>query len=86
MQAAVAEDWFVYLVECSDGTLYCGVAKDVGARVVVHNEGKGAKYTRTRLPVTLIAQSRALPKRDAFRLEWEVKQLEKKNKVAALRR
>lgn len=81
-----ADAWFVYLVECSDGTLYCGVAKDVGARIIVHNEGRGAKYTRGRLPVMLIAKSRAMPKGAAFRLEYEVKQLDRRKKAAALRR
>ena len=79
-----ATDWFVYLVECSDGTLYCGVAKDVDARVFVHNEGKGAKYTRARLPVRLVAKSRALAKNDAYRLEHRVKQERRDRKLTAL--
>ena len=45
---------FVYIVRCADGTLYTGYTKDVAARVDVHNTGKGAKYTRSRLPVTLV--------------------------------
>ena len=45
---------FVYIVRCADGTLYTGYAKDVASRVDVHNAGKGAKYTRSRLPVTLV--------------------------------
>ena len=79
------ERWFVYLVECCDGSLYCGVAKDVAYRVSVHNEGKGAKYTRARLPVTLVAKSRAMPKSAAFRLEYQVKQLDRGRKKSALR-
>ena len=79
-----AEDWFVYLLECGDGTLYCGVAKDVGARVFVHNEGKGAKYTRGRLPVTLLATSKALAKSDAHRLEHQVKKMPRERKLSAL--
>ncbi len=82
MSAAVA-DWYVYLLECSDGTLYCGVAKDVDARLDVHNEGKGAKYTRARLPVTLIARSAALPKPDAFRMERRVKRMRRDRKLGA---
>jgi putative endonuclease len=81
--AAVA-DWFVYLVECGDGSWYCGVAKDVDARVFVHNEGKGAKYTRARLPVTLIAKSRALPKNDAYRLEHRIKRTPRPLKLSKL--
>ncbi len=43
--------WFVYILECSDGTLYTGYTNDVDARVKKHNAGKGAKYTKSRLPV-----------------------------------
>jgi putative endonuclease len=82
--AAAAERWFVYLVECGDGSLYCGVAKDVDARVFVHNEGKGAKYTRARLPVRLVATSRAMGKQDAYRLEHRVKRAKRDRKLTAL--
>jgi len=46
--------FFVYMVRCADGTLYTGLARDPHARVKVHNSGKGAKYTRARLPVALV--------------------------------
>src|SRR5262245_9123271 len=45
---------FVYIVRCADGTLYTGLARDPQARAAVHNSGKGAKYTRARLPVSLV--------------------------------
>lgn len=45
--------WHVYLVECADGTLYCGVTNDITKRLAAHNAGKGARYTRARLPVSL---------------------------------
>ena len=48
--------WHVYILECADGSLYTGVAIDVAARVATHNAGKGAKYTRSRLPVRLVYQ------------------------------
>ena len=44
---------YTYLVECADGTLYCGWTNDIDKRMKAHNEGKGAKYTRSRLPVRL---------------------------------
>lgn len=44
----------MYLVRCADGTLYTGFARDPEARLKVHNAGKGAKYTRSRLPVSLV--------------------------------
>jgi putative endonuclease len=77
--------WFVYLVQCSDGTLYTGVALDVERRVAEHNEGRGARYTRGRAPVTVVAASRALEKRAAYRLEWHLKQLRAREKADALR-
>ncbi len=46
--------WSVYLVQCADGSLYTGIAKDVGGRVSRHNQGAGAKYTRGRGPVELV--------------------------------
>lgn len=46
--------FFVYMVRCADGTLYTGCARDPHARVQVHNSGKGARYTRSRLPVSLV--------------------------------
>jgi predicted GIY-YIG superfamily endonuclease len=46
--------YFVYMVRCADGTLYTGFARDPDERVRVHNSGKGAKYTRSRLPVSLV--------------------------------
>ena len=46
--------FFVYMVRCSDGSLYTGFAKDPEERVRIHNSGKGAKYTRSRLPVSLV--------------------------------
>ena len=45
---------FVYIVRCADGTLYTGLARDPNARLRTHNAGKGAKYTRARLPVSLV--------------------------------
>jgi putative endonuclease len=76
--------WFVYLIECCDGTLYTGVALDVDRRVAEHNEGRGGRYTRGRAPVQIVAASRALDKRAAYRLEWRVKQLRACDKPGAL--
>ena len=76
------EDWYVYVVRCSDDSLYTGVAKELGPRIDRHNAGKGAKYTRSRLPVTLV-YSEAHPDRGAaLRREMAIKQMP----VAAKRR
>ena len=52
--------WTVYILRCGDGSLYTGIAKDVQARVNQHSEGRGAAYTRSRLPVTLLYQQEGL--------------------------
>ena len=67
--------WFVYLVRCADQTLYCGITTDVDRRMAVHNQGKGAKYTRSRTPVELLAISGALTRSNALKLEYHIKQL-----------
>lgn len=67
--------WFVYLLRCADQTLYCGITTDLDNRLTVHNLGKGAKYTRSRTPVEIVAVSRALTRSDALKLEYRIKQL-----------
>ena len=63
------------MVLCSDGSLYTGVANDVSRRVAVHNSGRGAKYTRSRLPVRLVYQERADDRSSALRREATIKSL-----------
>jgi len=72
--------WFVYLARCADGTLYCGATNDVAARLATHNAGKGARYTRARLPVELAAKFRCRNKRAALKLEYRIKQLTRAEK------
>jgi len=79
------QSWFVYLIRCRDGTLYTGVALDLDRRLAEHNAGRGARYTRGRAPVRMVAASRALDKRAAYRLEWQLKRLRARDKPAALR-
>jgi putative endonuclease len=67
--------WYVYIVRCADHTLYTGVAKDLLERIAAHNDGRGAKYTRQRLPVKLVYSEAALDRGAALRREWEIKQL-----------
>lgn len=68
-------DWYVYIVRCADRTLYTGVATDVRARVAKHNQGKGAKYTRGRLPVRLVYREPAGSRGVALKREHAVKRL-----------
>jgi putative endonuclease len=76
--------WSVYLVRCGDGTLYCGVAVDVAARLAGHAAGRGARYTRGRGPLALVAARGGLTHGTALRLEARIKRLPRARKVAAL--
>lgn len=70
-----ADSWKVYLLECADGTYYCGAAKHLDRRLAQHNGLRpgGAKYTRTRRPVKLLAFRICPDKRSAYSLEYAVK-------------
>ena len=67
--------WYVYMVRCADGTLYTGTALDVTRRIALHNEGKGAKYTRGRRPVREIYRECCADRAGALRREAAVKRL-----------
>jgi len=74
--------WHVYIVRCADSTLYTGVAKDLTARVAQHNAGRGAKYTRSRLPVRLVYREPAADRSVALRRELQIKRLPRRAKTA----
>lgn len=74
--------WFVYILECSDGTLYTGYTNDVAARVAKHNAGKGAKYTKSRLPVVACHREELPSKSLAMKREYSIKQLTRAQKLA----
>ncbi len=74
--------WHVYLLRCRDGSLYCGATNDLAARVARHAAGKGARYTRSRLPVALVLSVRAKDRSAALRREAAVKRLSRAAKVA----
>ena len=78
--------WIVYLIECNDGSLYCGVTTDLDRRIEEHNSGKGSKYTRGRTPVKLRACLGKLLKCEAYRIERYIKSLSSEKKINALRR
>jgi len=67
------KDWTIYILRCGDGSLYTGIAKDVRARVKQHSEGRGAAYTRTRLPVKLVYQQKSLTRSRALIREAQIK-------------
>lgn len=78
--------WQVYIVRCSDDSLYTGVALDVDDRVKRHNSGKGARYTRSRKPVELVYTETVGDKGDALRREYDIKQLSAKDKRRLIER
>jgi putative endonuclease len=67
--------WFVYLIECRDGSIYTGIAVDVAARYAAHASGKGARYTRSRPPLRLLASFKCVDRSSAARAEYRIKQL-----------
>lgn len=74
------QPYYFYLLRCSDGSLYAGICIDLQQRVETHQNGKGAKYTRSRLPVTLAYQERLPSKGGALRRELEVRKWTKQRK------
>jgi putative endonuclease len=72
--------WYVYILECADGTLYTGITTDVNKRLETHNKGKGAKYTRGRIPVVLLASFSVESKNIALKEEYRIKQLNRADK------
>ncbi len=76
--------WFVYILRCADDTLYTGITTDCARRVVQHNSGKGAKYTRNRTPVTLIYNETSDSRSSASVREYEIKRLTRKQKLALI--
>ncbi len=74
--------WFVYIARCADGSLYTGIATDPVARERAHNSGRGASYTRSRLPVQLVHVEPAPDRGAALRREHAVKRLSRKEKEA----
>lgn len=71
---------YTYIVRCNDGTYYTGWTNDIEKRLKTHNEGKGAKYTKTRRPVTLVYYEIFQTKEEAMRREWEIKQMKRGEK------
>lgn len=78
------KDWIVYILRCRDNTLYTGITKNVEKRLITHNKGNASRYTRTRLPVKLLASSGGMSKGEALRLEIKIKKLPKKMKLEVL--
>lgn len=72
---------YTYILKCADETLYCGWTNDLEKRLEAHNSGKGAKYTRSRLPVELIYYEEFETKEEAMSREYHIKKLPREKKL-----
>jgi len=75
------KNWQVYILRCSDNTLYTGITNNLENRLETHNEKRGARYTRARLPVTLVYSEEALSRSLASRREIAIKKLTRSQKL-----
>ncbi len=71
---------YTYILRCADGTLYTGWTNDLTKRLQAHNDGTGAKYTRSRRPVTLVYSRPFATKEEALREEYRIKHLSRRQK------
>jgi putative endonuclease len=79
------KEWVVYLVRCADQTLYCGTTNDIEKRwLVAHNSGKGAKYTKSRIPVEMAGVNSKMTKSEALKLERQINRVPAGKKVFEL--
>ena len=72
---------YTYILECSDGSFYTGWTNNLEKRIICHNKGKGAKYTRGRLPLKLVYFEEFIEKRDAQKREYVIKHLTRNDKL-----
>jgi predicted GIY-YIG superfamily endonuclease len=84
MKSGGKKEWSVYVLRCGDGSLYTGIAKDVIARLARHNQGKGAAYTRSHLPVELVYKEFKLTRSGALIREAALKRLPRHKKESLL--
>ena len=73
--------YFAYIMRCADGTLYTGYTDDIARREVVHNSGRGAKYTRSRLPVKMVYHESFATRSEAMKRECAIKRLSREQKL-----
>lgn len=76
---------YTYIVECSDGSLYCGWTNNIEKRILAHNEGRGAKYTRGRAPVKLVHLEQFETKEEAMSREFYIKRMSREEKLRLIK-
>ncbi len=84
MKSQSEKQAYVYILKCADDSLYCGFAYNVQKRIEMHNNKKGAKYTKTRLPVKLVYTETCQNKSAALKREHEIKKLTREQKLKLL--
>jgi predicted GIY-YIG superfamily endonuclease len=84
LKKQLVEQWFVYILRCADGSLYTGITNDLKRRLEQHNAGTASRYTRSRLPVTLVYHEEATTKGKALKRELAIKSLSRKAKKALI--
>lgn len=84
MRTSEAARFYAYMLRCADGTIYSGYTTDPYRRAAVHNSGRGAKYTRSRLPVELVYVESFPTKRDALKREIALKKLSHAEKISLI--
>lgn len=77
---------YTYMVECSDGSYYTGWTNHLEKRIQDHNDGKGAKYTKAKRPVTLVYYETFATKEEAMKREYAIKQMKRKEKEALIQK
>lgn len=75
---------YMYIVQCADGTLYTGWTNDLEKRIAAHNAGTGAKYTKSRRPVTLVYYEQFASKQEAMSREYQIKRLTRAEKLSLI--
>ena len=75
-------NWVVYVLKCGDGSLYTGITNNLAKRILAHEQGSGAKYTKGRAPFSIIYKERYKNRSDATKRELEIKKLSRQEKVA----
>ena len=78
--------WFVYILNCADGTLYTGITNDLDRRIKAHNAGTASKYTRVRRPASIVYSEEVETKGDALRRELQIKRLTRSGKMAIIKK
>ena len=81
----LAKRWCVYILECGDGSLYTGITNDLAQRLVRHQSGRGAAYTRSRRPVRVVYSEKAKGKGPALSREAAIKKLPRRDKLTLIR-